>query len=89
MRGLIDDPSSTPSARLLDELRNANCSFFEFVLSAAQNHRDYFSSITPLSDERNVEFETEVSRSIACQLETEASDTIGIEEYLANYFDSD
>jgi len=89
MRGLIDDPSSTPSARLLDELRNANCSFFEFALSAAQNHRDYFSSITPLSDERNVEFETEVSRSIACQLETEASDTIGIEEYLANYFDSD
>ncbi len=88
MQGLIDDPMSTPSARLLEELRDSNCSFFEFALSAARNHRDYFSSITSLPDERNAEFETEVSRSIKCQLETEASDDIGIEAYLADYFDS-
>jgi glutamate--cysteine ligase len=89
MQGLVDDPLSTPSARLLKELRDSNCSFFEFALSVARNHRDYFSSITPLPDDRNIEFESEVSRSIKCQLETEASDSIGIEEYLAAYFDSE
>ena len=89
MQHLVDDPSATPSAQLLDELVSAQCSFFEYALSVAQSHRDYFASITPLSAARREEFEKEALRSITQQQSIEASDEISLDEYLANYFSSD
>ena len=89
MQQLVDDPAATPSAQLLDELVTAKCSFFEYALSIAEGHRDYFSSITPLSTSRREEFEQEARRSIAQQQSIEATDEISLDEYLANYFSSD
>ena len=89
MQELVSNPMATPSARLLEELRKADCSFFEFALSGARHNRDYFSSIVPLSSARNSEFEAEVSRSIESQREIEASDHISLDEYLRNYFKSE
>ena len=89
MRELVKDPAATPSARLLEELTIANCSFFDYALSVARGHRDYFASITPLSDDRNDEFEREAAHSIEQQRDIEMSDAISLDEYLTNYFNSD
>ena len=89
MQGLVANPDETPSARVLEKLRSENCSFFEFALSLAQGHRDYFAAITPLSDERHTQFAREASESVERQQAIEAGDNIGLDEYLATYFSSD
>jgi glutamate--cysteine ligase len=88
MRDLIDEPGLTPSARLLDELRDADCSFFEFVMSLAKSHKNYFAAIAPLSSDQQQKFENEVLRSIERQREIEQSDAISFDEYLETYFRS-
>ena len=89
MQGLVDDPAATPSARLLEELKRADCSFFDYAISVARSHRDYFASITPLSAARRDEFKSEAARSIEQQRQIEAGDKISFDQYLANYFSSD
>ena len=89
MQSMVDHPDTTPSARLLDELRNANCIFFDFALSVAQSHKDYFAEIPPLSEDRQRQFDVEVARSLQQQSEIEANDKISLEDYLAAYFNSD
>ena len=86
MRDLIGEPDATPSARMLTELRTADCSYFEFVLSTSDSHRDYFNSITPLDSDRRSELETAVQTSLLRQTEIEASDKISLDEYLQQYF---
>jgi glutamate--cysteine ligase len=86
MYGLVDDASATPSARLLEELRGSGSSFFDYAISMARGHSDYFSSIAPMSAERHEEFSREAADSTTRQDEIEASDDISFEEYLANYY---
>ena len=88
-RDMIAEPDATPSARVLEELRTANCSFFEFALAESRGHRDYFNSITVLSDARREELVTEARESIVRQHDIEVADEIDIDEYLAHYFESD
>ena len=86
MRELVENPEATPSARMLDELRTANCSFFDFALSIAEGHRDYFRSITPLKAETRERFEREAKESLARQQAIEEADSISFDEYLENYY---
>jgi glutamate--cysteine ligase len=88
MRELVDETMATPSARLLEELRQADCSFFDYAIAVARSHQDYFSSITPLSAAREDEFKREAVRSAQQQRQIEAGDDISFDEYLANYFSS-
>ncbi len=83
------EPETTPSARLIQELRDADCSFFEYVLSVAHKHRDYFAATEPLSDARHQEFEEEVTKSVERQRAVERADAISFDEYLAKYFRAD
>ena len=89
MLAMVEDPEKTPSARLIQELREANCSFFEFALLEAGRHKRYFASLARMPDERAGELEREASESIDRQREIEASDEISFEQYLANYFSED
>ena len=89
LAGLIDDPDRTPSARLLSELQESGSSFFEYAISMARSHRDYFSSITPMSEQRHAEFQQEAESSVERQREIEAADSISFEDYLANYYASE
>jgi len=88
MQSMLGDPDATPSARLLNELRDSNCSFFELALSIARQHREYFASLAPLSPDRTAQFELEVTQSLHRQREIEEHDDISLDEYLAGYFDS-
>ena len=42
LAALLDDADKTPSARLLHELDQRGDSFFEYAMSMARSHRDYF-----------------------------------------------
>ena len=86
MQSIIKEPEATPSARILTGLQEADCSFFEFAMSVARSHRDYFSSIAPLSMERTKELQREAEESLQRQAAIEAGDTISLDEYLAGYF---
>ena len=86
MQILVDSPESTPSARVLAELQQADSSFFQFAFSRAESHRDYFETIAPLDDAKNNNFLHEAETSLQRQLEIEASDAIDLDEYLERYF---
>ena len=88
MQNLVAHPDETPSARVLQKLRDDRLSFFEFALSSAEGHRDYFNAITPLSVDRQQQFAAEAKESIERQRQIEASDSISLDEYLATYFSS-
>lgn len=83
---LLGDPDSTPSARLLGELRERDCGFFEFAMQAARGHKEYFQSIAPLAPERLAQFTDEAENSLIRQHEIETSDRISFDQYLENYF---
>jgi len=88
MRGMIDDPAKTPSARVLQELRDAGCSFFELAVNFARGHRDYFASIEPLQTTRASELDNEATDSIRRQHDIELTDDISLDEYLSKYYAS-
>jgi glutamate--cysteine ligase len=86
MRSLVEDPALTPSARMLQELQDADCSFFELALNFARSHRDYFASIEPLQEKAAENFGREVTSSIERQREIETADDVSLDEYLSSYF---
>lgn len=86
---LLIDPDATPSARVLRELEEGGIGFFDFAMAAARNHKEYFAALEPLAANRLAEYEQEASTSIQRQQEIEASDTVSLDEYLANYFADD
>ncbi|MFU8820272.1 MAG: glutamate--cysteine ligase [Gammaproteobacteria bacterium] len=82
----LEDPSLTPSARILAEMRQERESFFRFALRMSQQHREYFSSLPPMSPVRLAEFAAEAEHSLRAQQELEQSETEPFEQYLARYF---
>ena len=86
MRGLVADPESTPSGRILNELAETGASFFELAYDVSCRHRDYFGSITPLSATREAAFAEEAAKSLARQQEIEAADSESLDDYLRRYF---
>ncbi len=83
---LIENPEATPSARILDELRQADTGFYHFAMDCALSHKEYFGELVALSEERLAFYEDEATSSIQRQREIEASDEIGFDEYLTQYF---
>jgi glutamate--cysteine ligase len=86
MQTLVDEPEATPSARIIAELQDANTGFFSFALEMARSHRDYFASIAQPNDASTERFRQEALDSLQRQKEIEAADTIGLDEYLTEYF---
>ena len=89
MQQLVDDPDETPSARIIDELEQANTGFFRYAFEVARSHRDYFASIAAPNSESTALFRKEAEESLRRQREIEAADCVGFDEYLADYFSQD
>jgi len=83
---LVDDPLMTPSARILQDLRETQSGFFPYALEAARNTRQYFSELEVPGGKRLQLLIDEAADSIERQAEIEASDKIGLDDYLAQYF---
>ena len=86
MQALADDPEATPSARIITELQDAKTGFFSFALEIARSHRHYFASIAQPDPEASERFRLEAVESLQRQKDIEDSDTIGLDEYLQQYF---
>ncbi|MDH5500993.1 MAG: glutamate--cysteine ligase, partial [Gammaproteobacteria bacterium] len=87
--GLLEDPDSTPSARLLEELNLAGTGFFDFALQAAKGHKEYFAAVEPMQQDRLKHMEQEASESLQRQRAIEKGDSLSLDEYLAAYFSRD
>lgn len=85
-RALVADPDSTPSARVLREMRDSGTGFFRFAMAQAERHRDYFGSLVELEPDRLDIYATEAVESLARQREIEAEDSGTFDEYLAKYY---
>ena len=86
---LIKNPEATPSARVLEELRQTKTAFYHVAMASARGHKEYFFEIEPLGGKRLRVYEDEARNSIRRQQEIEKSDEISFEEYLANYYSQD
>jgi glutamate--cysteine ligase len=79
----VDDPGLTPSAQMM-ELVEAGSDFIDIVSEQASRHKTHFASL-----DKNTAFQEDLlalaKQSIEQQHELEAQDTIGFDEYLAEY----
>jgi len=80
------DPAATPSARLLDAMREREASFFEFARDLSADYRTYFLQLPPIARERLRTFEDAVETSRRSQREIEETDDVSFEEFLRRYY---
>ena len=82
----MHEPSLTPSARSLHELRTTGESFFEFALRMSAVHKAYFLELYSPNEALQESFAREAEESLREQPRVEAADAIDFDAYLARYF---
>jgi len=82
----LKNPDTTPSARILADMKEQKITYFRLAMNMAQAHKGHFT-VTPLSDEKTRKFEELATASHAKQREIEAEDEVKFEEFLAAYYD--
>jgi glutamate--cysteine ligase len=82
----VHEPSLTPSARSLLEMRTTGESFFSFALRMSAVHKAYFLELHTPNEALQQEFVREAEESLREQSRVEASDRIDLDAYLARYF---
>lgn len=81
----VKDASLTPSARMLQNMREHKEGFFHFARRMSQTHQRFFMSL-PRNPERERFFEEVAARSLEEQKAREAAEEIPFDEYLTRYF---
>ena len=81
----IRHPEGLPSARVLDEMREGQESFFHFAMRKSESHAAAWKA-QRLSAAREKELSATSEASLREQERTEAADRIGFTEYLRAYF---
>ncbi len=84
-RSAVADPDRTPSAQMLREMRERGESFHDFAKRLSRQHLRYYAA-RPLPPERETQFRMESERSLERQRQIEASDSLGFEVYLNQYY---
>ena len=87
-QSLVDEPEATPSARILQTLREEKVGFSRFALDCANRHRDYFLALAPLEEDRMAMFDREAKDSLRRQAKIESQSDVSFEDYLAGYYAS-
>jgi glutamate--cysteine ligase len=85
-RDKISDPALTPSARIVEEMRTTEESFFDFARRVSQGHQEYFSDLAIAPEVEKI-FRTEADQSVQRQAEIEKADNINFDEYLRRYYE--
>ena len=84
-KACIEDPSKTPSARLLQEIEQSGQSFWKLALAYSKKwHKRHVNAIIPQKKLR--EMHLEATDSLRRQKEVENLDTISFEEYLRSFY---
>ena len=85
-KALIDDAEATPSARVIQDMRDNGTGFYHFAMAMAQGHKEYFAALTALEDERLRLYTEEATASLRRQKEIEDADDISFDEYIERYY---
>ena len=81
----VDDPQNTPSAKMLDEMRDKGEGFYQYAMRMSKQHHAAFIK-EKLSNEQSQFFENLTSSSLAKQKELEESDTLPFATFIERYF---
>jgi glutamate--cysteine ligase len=84
-REKLSDPSLTPSAQILSDMREQEKPFFQFAMDLAKQHDRQFRK-RPLTGKELASFELKTEQSIQQQHDIEAADNISFDDYLAEYY---
>lgn len=84
---LIQDPSLTPSAQVLDDIFNKDGSYYRFAKRKSEEHREYFLN-RQLSDHIDKKIELVAQQSLEQQRELEAEQDMDFDTFLERYFDN-
>lgn len=81
----IDDPATTPAARVLAEMKASGDTYFQTALRHAHDHRAYFRAAPPAAAEL-AEFRDQAAQSWRDQAALEADDRQSFEDFLVAYY---
>jgi glutamate--cysteine ligase len=81
----VKDPELTPSARMLNEMRERGEGFYHFAKRMSEIHQHFFINL-PFSESRQRYFEELAIKSIEDQRALEAADEISFAKYLERYY---
>lgn len=84
-RQKLADAELTYSARVLRELKQRGCSFFQFARQAAETQAAHFRQ-RPLAPARETEFAAGAAASLREQAQIEQADTLSFPAFLESYF---
>ncbi|NVJ61721.1 MAG: glutamate--cysteine ligase [Gammaproteobacteria bacterium] len=85
LRSQIDEPETTISGQIVQQIQSRGDGFFPYAMELSKKYRDYFAT-RELSGSRAHVLEEEVQKSIDKQLAMEQGDDKTFEEFLASYF---
>ncbi len=85
-RDALTDPTLTPSAQILFEMRDRGQSFLEFTLDVSRAHADYFRGVG-LPAKKEALFACVSERSLKQAEDLEKTKEPPFEDYLASYFE--
>ena len=83
----VQDADATPSARVLQEMRDNKESFFEFAMRWSYQHQRALAD-RPLAPEQAAAYQRMAKQSLAEQAEMEAADDVDLDTFLNEYFAS-
>ena len=81
----VQHPELTPSARILQDMRTEQKTFFGHTMALAEQHRQYFAS-HPLDADKEAYYQRLAQRSLTEQQELEATPQLPFAAYLDNYY---
>lgn len=81
----VQDPSMTPSARVLADLRDSRQTFYEFGLQQAMQHANYFRA-KPTSESLLARYRQMAQESISAQQQIENQEQADFDSYLAKFY---
>ncbi len=81
----VYDPTLTPSARMLAEMRGYDEGFYHYAKRMSQHHSTYYKKQT-LSEEKIKLFEQLARNSTIKQQQIETADTLNFDDYLLQYY---
>lgn len=84
---LIEDPSKTPSAMVLDDIMQRDGSYYHFAKRKSEEHRDYFLQ-RKLETEIQKNIELVAKKSLQQQRNTEKENSMDFDTFLQKYFDN-
>lgn len=80
----VEDPSLTPSARVLDALQETGMGYSEWIVHKSREHKETFLKLTPPASVMKA-CEREAAFSVKKQKLIEAGDTVNFDQFLEEY----